>query len=273
MVDRKAGAGFDQVMVTMAACAPAPRRSTTAAWRTRCATRARCCACSSKPLGISRGRRPIERGAVPEEADGAAAPSRGGPLGEIVRLLREVQQQRTSPRRWSRRWERTAARMPAGWSDGIQAVRAELTLQRNRRGRPQPGGRLGALLREQGPAPGSSSTALLQADRSFRFGPEFVASTADRRHGRHPGEARPRAPPTAGAGEDRESDAGDGALRLCGARPDGQAWRAFLVLVERLPQGRPRTPWEGVDGFVAELVGPEPDRLVQDLRSSSGPAR
>jgi D-alanyl-D-alanine carboxypeptidase/D-alanyl-D-alanine-endopeptidase (penicillin-binding protein 4) len=254
-VDRKAGTGFDQVLVTGSVRAGAEKVH----WRSvadpvRYAGSVLRHQLLANGIGVEGG---IERGAVPEDATELLRFA-GRPLGEIVRRFMK----------WSNNHigeslvkslgaHRGAA--PAGWSEGIQAVRAELA----RNGIEVDGLNLvdgSGLSYDNKVPPRAFVAALLRAERSFRFGPEFMA-------------ALPIAA-TDGTLEKRAEGAAYGVraktgnlTRVTGLsgyahRPGGEV-AAFSVLVNGFRRGT-EDAWEGVDGFVTELVGPEPARLVQE---------
>jgi D-alanyl-D-alanine carboxypeptidase/D-alanyl-D-alanine-endopeptidase (penicillin-binding protein 4) len=198
-----------------------------------------------------------ERGRVPEEATELLRFA-GRPLGEIIRRFMKWSNNHIGESLVKSLGAHSGA-VPAGWADGIQALRGELS----RNGIAVEDLTLvdgSGLSYENKVPPRAFVAALLRAERSFRFGPEFVAAL----------------PIAAADGtlEKRAEQAAYGVRAKTGnltrvtglsgyaRRPDG-GQAAFSVLVNGFRRGT-EDAWDGVDGFVAELVGPKPAQLVQE---------
>ena len=258
-VDRQAGAGFDQVLVTGSLREGAEKvhyRSVADPVRYAGSVLRHQLLANGIAVGET-----IERGPVPEEAPELLRFA-GKPLGEIVRRFMK----------WSNNHIGESlvkalgahrGKVPAGWTEGIREVRAEL----ERNGIDVSGLTLvdgSGLSYDNRVPPRAFVAALLRAEHSFRFGPEFMAAlpiaAAD-------GTLKKRAEGAAYAVRAKTGNL----TRVTGlsgyAQRPGGGVAVFSVLVNGFRRGT-EDAWEGVDGFVTELVGPEPDRLVQEQRPS-----
>ncbi|MGI9591249.1 MAG: D-alanyl-D-alanine carboxypeptidase/D-alanyl-D-alanine endopeptidase [Myxococcota bacterium] len=254
-VDRKAGTGFDQVLVTGSLRAGSEKvhyRSVADPVRYAGAVLRHQLEANGIPVaGAS------ERGRVPESATELLRFA-GRPLGEIIRRFMKWSNNHIGESLVKSLGANSGV-VPAGWADGIRALRAELA----RNGIAVEDLTLvdgSGLSYENKVPPRAFVAALLRAERSFRFGPEFVAAL----------------PIAAADGtlEKRAEQAAYGVRAKTGnltrvtglsgyaRRPDG-GQAAFSVLVNGFRRGT-EDAWDGVDGFVAELVGPQPAQLVQE---------
>ncbi len=259
-VDRKAGVGFDQVLVTGSLRAGAEKvHYRSVADPSRYAGSVLRYQLEANGISVEGA---IRRGAVPEEALELLRFA-GKPLGEIIRRFMKWSNNHIGESLVKALAAHRGA-VPAGWREGIRALRAELA----RNGIDVEGLTVvdgSGLSYDNKVSPRAFVAALLQADRSFRFGPEFVAalpiSATD-------GTLEKRAEAVA---YDVRAKTGN-LTRITGlsgyARRPGGGVALFSVLVNGFRRGT-EDAWEGVDGFVTELVGPEPDRLVQELLPSS----
>jgi D-alanyl-D-alanine carboxypeptidase/D-alanyl-D-alanine-endopeptidase (penicillin-binding protein 4) len=256
-IDRKAGAGFDQVLVTGSLREGAEKvhyRSVADPVRYAGSVLRHQLLANDIAVGET-----LERGNVPEEATELLRFA-GQPLGAIVRRFMKWSNNHIGESLVKSLAAQRGA-VPAGWSEGIRAVRAEL----ERNGIDVSGLNLvdgSGLSYDNKVTPRAFVTALLQAERSFRFGPEFVAAlpiaAAD-------GTLKKRTP-NAAYGVRAKTGNLTRVTGLSGyAHRPGGGVAVFSVLVNGFRRGT-EDAWEGVDGFVTELVGPEPERLVQDLR-------
>jgi D-alanyl-D-alanine carboxypeptidase/D-alanyl-D-alanine-endopeptidase (penicillin-binding protein 4) len=254
-VDRKAGSGFDRVMVTGSLRAGAERvhyRSVADPVRYAGSVLRHQLEANGVAVAAS-----IERGPVPEGAFELIR-FNGRSLGAIIRRFMKWSNNHIGETLVKGLAARSGAR-PATWSAGIDAMRDELA----RNGVPVEGLSLvdgSGLSYDNRVPPRAFVKALLEAERSFRFGPEFVASlpiaAAD-------GTLEKRAEKAAYGVRAKTGNL----TRVTGLSgyahgPDGRV-AVFSVLVNGFRRGT-EDAWEGVDGFVSELVGPEPDRLVQE---------
>jgi D-alanyl-D-alanine carboxypeptidase/D-alanyl-D-alanine-endopeptidase (penicillin-binding protein 4) len=254
-VDRKAGTGFDQVLVTGSLRAGSEKvhyRSVA----DPVAYAGAVLRFQLESIGIRVGGA-VRRGPVPEPAEELIRFA-GKPLGAIIRRFMK----------WSnnhigeslvKALGANAGAVPAGWSDGIRAIRAELA----RNGVALEGLSLvdgSGLSYDNRVSPRAFVAALVRAERSFRFGPEFVAAlpiaAAD-------GTLEKRAEAAAYGVRAKTGNL----TRVTGLsgyahRPDGGT-AVFSVLVNGFRRGT-EDAWEGVDGFVTELVGSEPERLARE---------
>jgi len=259
-VDRKAGAGFDQVLVTGSVRVGAERvHYRSVADPVLYAGSVLRHQLESNGIAVAGS---IGRGAVPEEA-AELLRFAGRSLGEIIHRFMKWSNNHIGESLVKVLGAHSGAQ-PAGWGDGIEAVRSELA----RNGVAVEGLTLidgSGLSYDNKVSPRAFVATLLRAERSFRFGPEFVAAlpiaAAD-------GTLEKRAE---GAAYGVRAKTGN-LTRVTGlsgyAHRPGGGTAVFSVLVNGFRRGT-EDAWEGVDGFVTELVGPEPDRLAQE----PGPAR
>jgi D-alanyl-D-alanine carboxypeptidase/D-alanyl-D-alanine-endopeptidase (penicillin-binding protein 4) len=202
---------------------------------------------------------PVQRGAVPADAVPLLG-FEGKPVAEIVRLFVKYSNNVIAEGLVKAMGARSGA-VPAGWEEGIAAMRRELDAL----GLSTDGLRLvdgSGLSYENRVAPRSFVAALRLAASSFRFGPEFVA-------------ALPIAAADGTLEERAEEAAADvraktGLLtRVTGLSgyahlPDGRV-AAFSVLANGF-RGGAEGAMAGLDGFVAELVAAPGPRVAQELR-------
>lgn len=266
-VDRRAGGGFEEVLVSGGLRAGASPQTV---YRS-----------VSDPVGYASGvlrlqleangvavAETLRREAIPEDAVPVLR-FEGKALAEVVRLFLKYSNNAIGEGLVKALGARAGAR-PAGWRDGIRAVHDELTGL---------GIALDAVVQVDGSGlsyanrvpPRSFVTALRAAERSFRFGPEFVSAlpiaAAD-------GTLAER---VEGAAHGVRAKTGS-LTRVTGLsgyahRPDGGVL-VFSLLVNGF-RGGTEDAWQGVDAFVEELVRPPESAAgpggaeAQELRPSA----
>lgn len=258
-VDRQAGSGFDQVVVSGSLRAGAEQvHYRSVADPVRYAGSVLRLQLEANGITVAG---PLSLGPLPEGASELLRFA-GRPLGDIVRRFMKFSNNHIGEALVKALGARSGA-VPAGWPDGIAALRAEL----ERNGLDLEGVRFvdgSGLSYDNHVHPRAFVDALLLAERSFRFGPEFVSAlpiaAAD-------GTLEERAE---GAAYSVRAKTGS-LTRVTGlsgyARRAGGRIAAFSVLVNGYRAGA-EDAWEGVDLFVTELVAPPPQELAQERRPS-----
>lgn len=262
LVDRRAGSGFDEVLVggsLRVGAATTQYRSVADPVRYAASVLQLQLQANDIDVGSA-----FSRGPVPDDAVELLR-FEGRPLAEIVRLFMKWSNNQIGESLVKALAARSGA-VPAGWKSGIAAVRSELARQ---------GLDVDAITLVDGSGlsydnkvtPRAFVDALLTAEHSFRFGPEFVSAlpiaAAD-------GTLEERAEGAAYAVRAKTGNL----TRVTGLsgyahRADGHV-AAFSLLVNGYRMGT-QDAWEAVDGFVEELVTAPDPRLARSGDPASAP--